>query len=240
MKVVYLTLFKSQVCNKNCQGRNNRMKVVLFGAGGNGRELMPILVENFLDETSCGLQDFQYIETNPKNELINSIVVISEDDFFQQDLSGQVLFNVSISDPKTRLNLVNKFLSFGYQPVEIISKEAKVSTAAKLALGVTVSPFALISPDVTIGNFSQINYFASVSHDVNVGNFVTIGPGARINGYIRIEDEVYIGAQATIKPGSITRPRIIGKGSVIGMGAVVLDDVQPYSTVVGNPARKLQ
>jgi acetyltransferase-like isoleucine patch superfamily enzyme len=73
-----------------------------------------------------------------------------------------------------------------------------------------------------------------------VGNFVTIGPGVRINGYINIEDDVFIGAQATIKPGSIGNPTVIGKGSKIGMGAVVLGDVQPNSTVVGNPARKLQ
>jgi sugar O-acyltransferase (sialic acid O-acetyltransferase NeuD family) len=216
------------------------MRVVLFGAGGNGRELMPILVENLLNELNCGLENFQYIETNPKNELIHSIAVITEKDFFQQDLSNEILFNVSISDPKTRLILVNKFLSFGCEPVKIISKDAKVSINAKLGLGVTISPFALISPDVTIGNFSQINYFASVSHDVNVGNFVTIGPGVRINGYINIEDDVFIGAQATIKPGSIGNPTVIGKGSKIGMGAVVLGDVQPNSTVVGNPARKLQ
>ena len=216
------------------------MRVVLFGAGGNGKELMPILVENFLNEFSCRLEDFQYIETNPKSELIHSIVVISEEDFFQQDLSDEVLFNVSISDPKTRLILVNKFLSFGCQPVKIVSKNAVVANNVKLGLGVTISPLALISPDVIIGNFSQINYFASVSHDVNVGNFVTVGPGARINGYINIEDDVFIGAQATIMPGSIGNPTVIGKGSKIGMGAVVLGDVQPNSTVVGNPARKLQ
>lgn len=215
------------------------MKIVLFGAGGNGKELMPILVENFLNESGCRLEDFQYIETNPKNEFIHSIGVISEKDFFQQDLSDEIFFNVSNADPKTRINLVNKFLSFGYQPVEIISKDARVSTNVKLGLGVMISPLALISSDVKIGNFSQINYFASVSHDVNVGDFVTISPGARINGYINIEDEVFIGAQATIKPGSFGRPRVIGKGSIIGMGAVVLGDVQPYSTVVGNPARNL-
>lgn len=31
----------------------------------------------------------------------------------------------------------------------------------------------------------------------------------------------------------------IGEGSVVGMGAVVIQDVEPYTTVVGNPARSM-
>ena len=32
----------------------------------------------------------------------------------------------------------------------------------------------------------------------------------------------------------------LGKGSLIGMGAVVLKDVPPNSVMVGNPARRLK
>lgn len=52
---------------------------------------------------------------------------------------------------------------------------------------------------------------------------------------ICIEDEVWIGGGAVILPG-IT----IGKGSVIGAGAVVTKDVPPYSVAVGNPARVIK
>ena len=34
--------------------------------------------------------------------------------------------------------------------------------------------------------------------------------------------------------------KIIGKGATIGMGAVVIEDVPPFVTVVGNPARILE
>jgi acetyltransferase-like isoleucine patch superfamily enzyme len=49
---------------------------------------------------------------------------------------------------------------------------------------------------------------------------------------IVIEDEVWIGAHAVILPGVK-----IGKGAVVGAGAIVTRDVEPYSIVVGTPAR---
>jgi maltose O-acetyltransferase len=48
---------------------------------------------------------------------------------------------------------------------------------------------------------------------------------------IVIEDDVFIGAGVTILPG-----RRIGTGSIIGAGAVVTRDVEPFTVVGGNPA----
>lgn len=49
---------------------------------------------------------------------------------------------------------------------------------------------------------------------------------------IVIEDRVWIGFNAIILKG-VT----IGEGSVVGAGAVVTRDVEPYTVVAGNPAR---
>jgi maltose O-acetyltransferase len=51
-------------------------------------------------------------------------------------------------------------------------------------------------------------------------------------GPVVIEDDVWLSHGAIIEPG-IT----IGRGSVIGAGAVVTSDVPPYSLALGNPAR---
>jgi virginiamycin A acetyltransferase len=53
---------------------------------------------------------------------------------------------------------------------------------------------------------------------------------------LSIGNDVWIGQNAIILP-SVSR---IGDGAVIGAGAVVTKDVEPYSIVVGNPARLLR
>ena len=51
-----------------------------------------------------------------------------------------------------------------------------------------------------------------------------------------IEDDVWIGHYAVILPNC----KYIGRGSIIGAGAIVTKDVPPYSIVAGNPARLIR
>lgn len=54
-------------------------------------------------------------------------------------------------------------------------------------------------------------------------------------GPVIIEDNVWIGDKAIILP-NVT----IGKGSIIGAGAVVTKDIPPYCIAVGNPAKVIR
>ncbi len=90
----------------------------------------------------------------------------------------------------------------------------------------------LIASDVKI-------YPATHSTDPSVRNYSSNPtPAFWCNTYskpVRIGDEVWIGGGAILLPG-VT----IGKGSVIGAGAVVTKDIPPYTVAVGNPARVLR
>jgi galactoside O-acetyltransferase len=54
------------------------------------------------------------------------------------------------------------------------------------------------------------------------------------SGQIRIEDDVWIGSNAVI-----TSDVLIGKGAIVGAGAVVTHDVNPFEIVGGVPASKI-
>ncbi|MGF1465837.1 MAG: acyltransferase [Sandaracinaceae bacterium] len=52
---------------------------------------------------------------------------------------------------------------------------------------------------------------------------------------VRIEDDADLGTGAIVLPG-VT----VGRGAIVGAGAVVTKDVAPYAVVAGNPARPLR
>lgn len=90
---------------------------------------------------------------------------------------------------------------------------------------VIIGANALIGPNVVI---------RASNHKFELKN-VPINQQGHTGGKIVIGEDVWIGANAVILP-NVT----IGKGAVIGAGAVVTKDIQPYSMAVGVPARVIE
>lgn len=67
-------------------------------------------------------------------------------------------------------------------------------------------------------------------------NFSRISPFVKkVHGPVEIEDDAWIGT------GSIILPNVrVGKGAVVGAGAVVTKDVPDFTVVVGVPARAVK
>lgn len=87
---------------------------------------------------------------------------------------------------------------------------------------------------IRIGNHVLMGHRVSVMSDDHVWDdpdkpMITQG---RVAKETIIEDDVFIGANVFIGMG-VT----IGRGAVVGAGSVVIKDVEPYTIVVGNPAR---
>ncbi len=111
--------------------------------------------------------------------------------------------------------------------------------------------------ELQIGDNSGIGYecFIEATGSVKIGSWVRMGPRVSMfttnhnfnkkdtlvkqQGYsvgaIEIGDDVWLGANATI----VSNVRI-GRGAVIGAGAVVVKDVPDYAIAAGNPAKVIR
>ena len=112
----------------------------------------------------------------------------------------------------------------------------------------------------------DLKKFVLQENDVLIGDNVTVKGGVKLWDSITIEDNVFIGPNVTFTNDKLPRSKqypdefaktiikknasiggnatilpgiTIGEFAMIGAGAVVTEDVKPYSTVVGNPAREI-
>ena len=148
------------------------------------------------------------------------------------------------------------------QPIKIHSS-SDVQTS-EIGEGTTIWQSVVILPKAKIGSNVNICAQCMVENDVIIGNRVTIKSGVYLWDGINIEDDVFIGpnvtftndkfprskvypeyflkttveAGASIGGGAVLLPGIrVGRGSMVGAGAVVTKSVPAYAIVTGNPAR---
>jgi acetyltransferase-like isoleucine patch superfamily enzyme/dTDP-4-dehydrorhamnose 3,5-epimerase-like enzyme len=142
--------------------------------------------------------------------------------------------------------------------------DAAICESKNIGNGTNVWAFAHVLPGAVIGEDCNICDHVFIENDVVVGNRVTIKSGVQLWDGLRVDDDVFIGPNATFtndkNPRSKQRPErflqttihegasiganvtilpgvSIGRGAMVGAGAVVTHDVPPYAVVVGNPAR---
>jgi len=211
----------------------------LIGAGGHGREVMPMLRSILREEILSGDAKLLFVvEGESGTGEVNGYPVITLDEFYK--LPNPKKFNIAIGDSKVRARIAEDCLRHLIEPFSIIADGAVILDNNELSTGHMISTHTIITSNVKIGCFFHANCQCNIAHDCIIGDYVTFAPGVKCNGNVVIGDHAYIGAGAIIKQGSKSEPMVIGEGAVVGMGAVVTRNVQPYTTVVGNPARTLE
>lgn len=89
--------------------------------------------------------------------------------------------------------------------------------------------------DTVIEDHVKIDDHVQIGHNTRIGRGSRIAAGAIICGRARVEEECWIAPNV-----NIIESRVIGKGSLLGLGANVITDVPENSIFAGNPARRLR
>lgn len=205
----------------------------LYGASGYGREVMP-LVRAALPEGAEAV----FIDDAAPAPCVNGHRCLSWRAFLAQPAGARAVC-LAIADGAVRARLAHICAEAGLGVFSARATNVVVMDDVEIGDGAILSPFVTLTSNIRIGRHFHANIHSYVAHDCIIGDFVTFAPGVKCNGNVVIEDHAYIGTGAILRQGRPGAPLTIGRGAVVGMGAVVTRDVPPGVTVVGKPAKPL-
>ena len=207
---------------------------LIWGGAGHAKVVKPIL-ENMgikigavYDRSKSVIPPFEETPLFHEEEYL--------DKWLHEHRDWRIGFVVAIGGDKgnDRIEISDKLCSKGLEAITIIHNTAHVASSSIVGIGSQILAMSVISEEIKIGKQVIVNTSASIDHECVVNDGAHIMPGATLAGCITIGECAMVGTNATILPGIK-----IGKFARVGAGAVVTRDVEPYTTVVGSPAKKL-
>jgi sugar O-acyltransferase (sialic acid O-acetyltransferase NeuD family) len=210
-------------------------KIAIYGAGGFGRE-----VEFLIQSINENKPQYEFIgyfdDVKYKGDIINSFPILggmNELNNYQDELCLAVAVGDPVTKKKIITNIVNKKISYPtlIHPNVVIGNKDVVS----IGEGCIICAGVMITVNIEIKDFVILNLGCTVGHDVVIGNYSSFMPSFNISGEVIIEDEVYVGTGA-----KIINQLEIGRGTIVGAGAVVAKSLPANCTAVGIPAKPIK
>lgn len=215
----------------------NEPLYAVYGVSGCGRGVMPLAREQ-LRRANIAVERLVFVDDKPDAAFVNGHCVLTYKEFLDTP-AGERHVVLAVANSTVRERLARRCAEDGARPWSVSAANVVTMDEVHVGEGAIFCPFVTLTSNIRIGRHFHANLYSYVEHDCVIGDFVTFAPAVKCNGNIVIEDHAYIGAGAIIKQGKPGQPLFIGRGAVVGMGAVVTKDVAPGVTVVGNPAKPL-
>ena len=201
-------------------------KLIIIGASGHGKVVADIAIKMNKWQSIAFLDDDESIKTSMGLEVIGK----TADAFIYKNEAD---FFVAIGSNTTREKIQEKLIEQGLNVVSLIHPSAVIGTDVEIGIGSVVMAGVVINSSSRIGKGCIINTSSSLDHDNVIEDYVHISPGASIAGTVKVGKGSWIGI------GSVVSNNVnICSGCKVGAGAVVVKDITEPGTYVGVPVRR--
>ena len=204
-------------------------ELIIIGASGLGKEVLwlaeraGIKVAGFLDDGMAG-----------KDVRVCGLPVLGAVSSAAGYAGYQ--FSVAIGNSRSRKKVADKLKQDGVDSfATLIDPAAMIGPLVKTGQGCILCAGCMATADIEIGAFSLLDRGAVIGHDSVIGAFTTIAPLACLSGNVTTGELTEIGTCASIRQGLT-----LGRGAMLGMGSVLLRDLEENEVAVGNPAKTLR
>lgn len=209
----------------------NKKKLLIFGAGEAGREILNSIVKDINKfNVDFNWDVFGFVESNSEltGKLVSGITVYSLKQILDLNKNNEFYACCPLINTKIRERIVNdEILALNFKLANLIHPSVIISPTAELENGIVLYPNVVIGDNSKICQGAIINYNSVIGHDVVISRNCFLGPGVILTGRSKIGENVLLGA------GSICMPGVeIGANSRIAAGLVVTTKIDENSTML--------
>jgi len=144
-------------------------------------------------------------------------------------------FIVAIGDNATRARIFSEYMAAGFTPATVVHPSLVVGTDVEIGAGTFIAAGVIINTGTRIAEDCILNTGCTVDHDCLIGAHAHMGPRAALCGGVILGEGVLLGVGSCASPCTS-----VGKWSVVGAGAAIVDALPERSVCVGVPARALR
>lgn len=198
------------------------MVIAVLGAGPHGREVADIA-------RRCGL-DIAFFDDDP--DVPDTEGSVGDFDY-QRNSVRLPAYVLGAAWPIVRRKIGEQVCRLQAEAQVLVDPDASVVGEVELGGGVVLAAGARVVTGARLGAHAHVGLNATISRDCRVGEYAMLCPGSHLAGGVIVEDDVFIGIGAVVK-----HELVVGRGALIGAGAVVVEDVKPLAVVTGNPGRE--
>lgn len=206
-------------------------KLLIFGAGEAGRELLNSIIKDINKLTvEFNWEVFGFVESNPEliGKLVCGVKVFSLQEILDLNFKNEFYGCCPLLNAEIRKRVLqDEIIALNFKLPNLIHPSVVISSTAVLADGIILYPNVVIGDNAHIKEGVIINYNSIIGHDVIINTNCFIGPGVILTGRCIIGENVLLGA------GSICIPGIsIGSNSRIAAGIVATTNISPNTTLL--------
>lgn len=88
--------------------------------------------------------------------------------------------------------------------------------------------------NIKIGKHAHLNLHTTIGHDCIIGDYFTTAPATNISGNCEFGECVYFGTNSSVRQGIKICDNV-----TIGMGGIVVKNINEEGVYIGNPVKKL-
>jgi sugar O-acyltransferase (sialic acid O-acetyltransferase NeuD family) len=208
-------------------------KIVIYGAGGFGREIAWLIEEINRNHKTFEIVGFIDDDISLAKSTLNNYPVLGGMGYFNEN--DDVAVAIGIANPIKRYQVVEKLKAFQLDFPNLVHPSVAMGKQVELGKGNIICANAIITVNIRVGNFCHLNLKTTIGHDSVVENYVTTACGVDFAGNSHICNCTYFGNHATVLPYVRVAPF-----AVLGAGAVANKDVTEGSVYVGVPAKRIK